>query len=478
MTVGCAYCGRTLIVEDDASRVRTTPRHAPQEQEQKVLEPEATLSNWVSSRFELSVIEQKVPNAPPEVFTGFELGEGRFALVSLRGASELEPAFEALKTSLQADADPGLAANLALETVCRKPFSGKLECIILLFEPRHMRVTLYNAGGGDALWWASSEEGRGTMLGHAHAPLERKHLREAGDHFANNKVVPLCADDLVVLASAGFMKGASGSGRVLFDTLSEHLGEEPLRVVTLVKNGFWESQPKPVADVKVAAVRAVLPPLGDASFKPETLRTKRFELSLLHRRDEQLRLLPLHDERHVLVWLGGGATAQQMDLACAAVTALLDRRDYGDNENPRRAGREALAAAGVAGPLAVVQLFDRYQRVKYFRAGWKQPLALGNRGVKNDGMQQFDEGGEASVADGHRLFFPGALQYEGDRPNAEALAEVWPGGKASRLYEAFREHWKTKKTAGALEKLARAAVSDAPGSLSGLLLVTGVSPSP
>jgi hypothetical protein len=52
---------------------------------------------------------------------------------------------------------------------------------------------------------------------------------------------------------------------------------------------------------------------------------------------------------------------------------------------------------------------------------------------------------------------------------------VWNGGKASRLYEAFTQHWKTKKGQPALEKLVRAAVSDAPESdLTGLALVTGV----
>ena len=40
---------------------------------------------------------------------------------------------------------------------------------------------------------------------------------------------------------------------------------------------------------------------------------------------------------------------------------------------------------------------------------------------------------------------------------------------------AFTQHWKTKKTQVALEKLALAAVSDAPGAdLSGLAVVTGV----
>ena len=59
-------------------------------------------------------------------------------------------------------------------------------------------------------------------------------------------------------------------------------------------------------------------------------------------------------------------------------------------------------------------LVDAFERVKYFRAGWKQPLGLSGRGVRDGSAgQQFDEGGEATVADGCRLFFPGGLQYEG-----------------------------------------------------------------
>jgi hypothetical protein len=113
--------------------------------------------------------------------------------------------------------------------------------------------------------------------------------------------------------------------------------------------------------------------------------------------------------------------------------------------------------------------------VKYYRAGWKQPVALGPRGLKSDGMQQFDEGGEATVNPGARLFFPGPLEYEGEQHLAEYFGQAWSGGKASRLYEAMREHWKTKKTDAALTKLARAAAADAKlASVVGMGLVTGM----
>lgn len=505
----CAWCARQLVIE--AERVVTAPRahseHAPATEAElaELEEPEVSLSTREARRFELSFLEQRLAGSPPEVFAALELGDERFAVVNLRlvdddgrpVSGDLKPAFDALTGSLEDDGDPGLAANLALDALCAGPFEHGLECVVLLFEPKHMRVTAYDAGCNAAVWWASSEEGRSVHLGKAHDRLQRKMLRESRDHFSNAEPIHLAATDVVVFASAGFLgrgaRGYASGSRVLSETLDEHLGEAPLRIVTLAKNGFWDEfrkrrhgeQPWPVGDVNVAAVRPILPPLATElppGLTLETMRTKRFEVSVLRREGEALRLLSLHDERHVLVWLSHATRALQqgeLDLACEEVTAVLDRREHGDNENPRLAGRNALAKLGLpegAVRLAVVQLFDRYQRVKYFRAGWKQPLGLAERGVRDgDAGQQFDDGGEATVKDWRRLFFPGGLDYEGQAPRGEDLARVWAGGKASRLYEALNAHWKTKKTDSALRKLALAAASDAPESaLHGLMLVTGL----
>lgn len=504
--VSCEYCCAALVVESERiSAHRTSPGPAREEEAAPLFpEPDATLWTREAPRFEMSIVEQKVPDAAPDVFRGVELGDDRFALVSMRAVDRggapvkapLDGAFAALKASLESDGDPGLAANLALEALCKKPFDHKLECSILLFEPRHMRVTPYHAGTEGAAW-ASGEEGRCVTLdGHRQA-LERKTLREAGDHFHNGRPALLASNDLVLLPSPGFAgRGGKGYGnglRALYDVANAHLGEEPLRVVTLAKNAFWEdfqknreSRPRPVGDVRLAAVRAIPPPLASALPQHLTLtslRSRRFELAMLTAPGDAVRLVPLHADRQVAVWLSpvrGPLPQGAMEAACAAVVDLLDRKDYGDNENPRQAGRDAYERMGV-GPsevrMAVIQLLDQHERVKYFRAGFKQPLSLGHRGVKADGMQQFDEGGEATVHEGHRLFFPGRLAYEGEHSLAPQLAEAWTGGKASRLYEALFGHWKTKKTAAALQALARAALSDVPGAdLSGMALVTGAPP--
>lgn len=507
LRASCAYCATQLVIEAErvsTRRPRPEPRTAEEDDEAPYPEPDATLWAKVFPRFELSVIEQRIAGAVPELFAGIELAEERFAFISLRVvdkegrpvAHPLDAAFEALRESLEADGDPGLSANLALEKLCEKPFDHRLECAVVLFEPKHMRVTTYASGTASGLLWASGEEGRTISIDGHRGALERKMLREAADHFSNARPIQLAAGDLIIVPSAGYLgrgaRGYSEGPRVLSEVANAQLGEEPLRVVTLAKNAFWAEFQKqrrsvtaPVGDVRVAAVRAISPP--PASALPEGLinksfRSRRFELSALTHAGDALELVPLHSDRQVLVWLSpvsGGLPEGSLPKVVAAVKELLDGQT-GDNENPRAAGREALAALGLPPDsvrLAVVQFFDAFERVKYFRHGWKQPISLGPRGLRGDGMQQFDEGGEATVHEGSRLFFPGGLAYEGQHGDAQAFAAVWRGGKASRLYAALGAHWKTKKTERELAQLALAALSDEPSAqLVGLALVTGVPP--
>jgi hypothetical protein len=157
----------------------------------------------VFPRFELSVVEQRIPNAMPELFAGIELADERFAFISLRVvdkdgrpmAHPLTAAFEALRASLEADGDPGLSANLALEQLCEKPFDHRLECAVVLFEPKHMRVTTYASGLSSGLLWASGEEGRTISIDGHRGALERKMLRETADHFSNGRPILLAAGE-------------------------------------------------------------------------------------------------------------------------------------------------------------------------------------------------------------------------------------------------------------------------------------------
>ena len=501
----CAYCATLLVIE--AERVSTRkrkpePRPTEEDDESPYPEPDATLWAKVFPRFELSVIEQRIPGAIPEWFAGIELAEERFAFISLRVVDKdgrplshpLDAAFEALRESLESDGDPGLSANLALEKLCEKPFDHRLECAVVLFEPKHMRVTTYASGISSGLLWASGEEGRTVSIDSHRGALERKMLREASDHFSNARPILLVEGDLILVPSAGYMgrgaRGYSEGPRVLSEVANAQLGEEPLRVVTLAKNAFWSEFQKqrrsvtaPVGDVRVAAVRAISPPQATALPKDLTarsVRSRRFEFTGLASNGDALELVPLHTDRQVLVWVSpvtGGLPEGTLQKAVAAIKEVLDG-ETGDNDNPRRAGRDALAAMGLPPDsvrLVVIQFLDAFERVKYFRHGWKQPLALGPRGLRGDGMQQFDEGGEATVHEGSRLFYPGGLSYEGQHHEAQDFATVWRGGKASRLYKALTAHWKTKKTERALSQLALAALSDeGSAQLGGMALVTGV----
>ena len=239
-----------------------------------------------------------------------------------------------------------------------------------------------------------------------------------------------------------------------------------------------------MGNVSVAAVRAVLPPVVEklaSGPTTEVIQTRKFEVALMRGSRDVVRHLPLFSNRHVVVWLSpaeGSLSSSQADAACQAVLDVLGVENHGDNEDPRLAGRQALAAMRATPAqvrVAVIQLFDEWERVKYFRAGWKQPIELGGRGLSGDGQQQYDEGGDATVHKGSRLFFPGSLELEGQHAQADSLARVWFGGKASLLYEALVNHWKTKKSDKALEKLALAACGDRPGSpIQGLGLVTGI----
>lgn len=492
----CSYCEGSILVEAEEVRHVARPparAHAPEDPYEP---PDSRLFQHRTDRFELSVLEQLIPEAGREVFAPVPLDDGRFAIYYLRlvddkGRSQPRdprPAADRLAESLREDGDPGLAAFNALEMLAQEGYCDGLEAAVALFEPDRSRVVLYNAGCRDSIWWVSHEEGRCVTSHTPHSTLERRMLRESRDYFSNAAPVYLAAGDLIVLLSGGFAGRGGGpysSGLGKFtDTMNRHIGEDPLRVVTLAKNSYWESRSPadranpPSGHIRVAAVRAVPPPLAEAPEGAATLyRGRAFETALWQEPGDVVLDLPLHADRRALLWLSGPDLDEPaVRAAKEAVLSVLDRPNHGDNENPREAGRRALEHLPAGTRLALIQLFEEYRRVKYFRHGWKQAIALGPRGAHDsDGMQQFDEGGEATVREGFRLFFPGALDYPGQVSRASDLAELWWGGKASRLYEALGAHWRTRKTEKALEALVRAALSDRPNSPhSGMGLVTGI----
>ncbi len=491
----CDYCSCYLVIEPGLIRQERGGRRMAEPSPGLESDLPSQLVSHRTPRFELSLLEQLVPDSGPEWFRPLELEEERFALLYLRLVDaesqplekDPEPTFRVLEASLRQDEDPGLSAYLALEHLVSQGYREYLEICVLLFDPRSSSVVTYNAGCPGSLLWGSLEEGRTLDSGRTNQALQARMLREQRDYFSNSSRIRMAADDIMVLCSASYAgrgEGPYGGAlSALHSSLNQHLGEHPLRVVALAKNAFWSDRAPavqslmPRSHLRVAAVRVLpvepwdsLPPQGSL----ESHRVDSFEVALWRGPSDFVQVLPLHADRFVLIWLSdpaGELSPELVEGVIHAVLAVLDRPQHGDNENPRRAGREALEGLPQTTRLCLMQFMPIHARVKYFRRGWKQPLALGARGLRDSGaLQQFDEGGEATVGPGCRLFFPGAQDYRGEISTGAALAERWNGGKASALYRALVAHWRTKDTARALTNLLLATLGDS-GRADGLALI-------
>lgn len=527
--VTCAYCEASLML--DMGRVThhrsagaagdgpaTDPGSAGDGAAAAVpiAQPDPTLFVRDAPRFRTRIIEQLAPPGTADgadLFRTIELENDCFAIVSLRCVDAkskpvtvpLEPAWEVLAESLGDDGDPGLAANLALEELAGNPAFQRLECVIAVLDPARTTALVYTAGAHHAALWVSTEEARPITAGTNHQPLERADLAKAGSHFENGKLLRLAAQDVLVVASFAYLSDegiGSNFPRLMTQTLREHLGEDPQRIVTLIKNEFWTQREAgyrvsaPLSgDLRIAAVGARLAEIdASAAAEPlllETLETRHFHVSLLRAplsgesTTDGVRGWDLDGDRYAVVWLQFEEALPEAVLASAqaGVDDVLGRTEHGDFDNSRAAGRNALGRIASEHGLdpgrfrmLVLHLSNEHGRVKFFARGWKAPLTLGARGLRPDHeQQQFDEGGECTVKEGARLFFPGRLEYEGNVIKASEFSERWHGGKASHLYEALRLHWRTKKGEKALTKMVRAARADVGSERAlDLALVTGV----
>lgn len=487
----CEFCDCTLLISGRKITEQKTEQAA--EGASAHTPPSALIAEEIG-RFELSILEQLTEDSSPDGFAGLALPAERFALIFLRVTDaqaqtigqDYHSLLERLKASLVEHEDPGLAAYELLEFLSDQLADFRLEVQIVLFEPKTSSVLVYNAGGLRSIYWVSGEEGRVIDVFQSYPVLERKMLKMSRDHFSNSKPVYLSGSDLLVAVSAAYAgRGegpySDGTG-ALVRSLNEHLGEQPLKVVTLAKNAFWNerspaAKEQPIkGPLRVVAVR-VKPSVALREWSPESLRVvagEQFEIACHAPAVDFLDLVRLHNNRQVFLWFcAADFTPEEYDLGKRAVLELLDRPDYGDNENPRRAGREAAQAIGHGGRFLLVLLLNEYGRTKWYRQGWAQPLGVGPRGLGDPpSAQSFDEGGEATVPEGARQFFPGSLPFYRKPSRAEDLAEAWTGGKASALYQALFGHWRTPDTARALARFLQAAESDCPdAALDGCCLI-------
>jgi DNA-directed RNA polymerase subunit RPC12/RpoP len=476
--INCGYCDSTLLIEERRVLEKRTVKTVPGPLEPP---PSALISEEVR-RFELSLLEQTADGSTDDGFCTLSLPEDRFALIFLRLIDEKDKTMGTdypahcrhLQESLVRHEDPGLAAFELLEHLSGLAPEFRLELTVLLFNPRYSSVVCYNAGGGRSVYWVSGEQGRVVDAFKAYPPLERKMLRMSQDHFSNSKPVFLASSDLVVGVSAAFAGRGGGpysdGTRALVNTLNAQLGQHPLKVVTLAKNAFWNDRAPAASEhplsgpLRVAAVRTrssqPVPswPGSTLTYMGGT----EFEIVFNKTPKDHAELISLHDNREAfLLFDGEDFDKAEYEKAREVVLQILDRPNHGDNENPRRAGREASEAVGHSGRCLVLLLLNNHGRSKWYRHGWSQPLGLGARGLSDPPSAQcFDQGGEASVYPGQRQFFPGSLPFTKAPKNVDELAEAWYGGKASALYEALFAHWRKPKPGDCLSSLLQAARGD------------------
>lgn len=479
--VQCNYCDAHLEAQEE--RIQE-PGQAPAISPQRAHSSDypCRLTQTRQGRFEMSWLHQQVTGHELDGLAFFSVDEKNCALVYLRRCDShnrtlAQPLpWEALTQSLLQFRDPGLAARTALQFLCDQPqgFRDRLECAICLFEEHRSRATVYAAGCRDSIYWLSNEQASlQSLAGHREA-LERRMLLEDRDHFSSQPTLEFASLDALVMVSAAYAGRGGGpyaSGlHALQQELREGIGEDPLRLVTLAKNAFWGQrcpaaydQP-PQDSLHVLAVQARLPS-GSGPGPQRTLQTlcsRCFESCSWIEADDFLELLSLHEDRQVLVWARNADlpfTSEQQKLLREAILEILDRKDHGDNENPRVAGRLAQNRVNLT-QLAVFLLLDRYQRVKYFRLGCPHPVYLPPRSGHNEAaIMAYDEGGEVTLERGARLVLLNFARH-GLALNRSDMARQWPGGKVSHLYATLVHLWTTPPTPEALQKVLDAVHQD------------------
>lgn len=478
----CQYCDALLLVEPQEILWPNAPRSRPQTSSES---GDLERSEWpcrlyaqATCDFEMSVVRQELGNqgeGAGEQFSCLSYEEGtKFAFVYLRivdkSDGKVVPHYplpiEAVDGCLSQHFDPGLAAYAALEYLCASDlgFPYRLEISIALFDGQHCTLKFYGAGNCNSHYLLSRREGRLIEISGRHRQgLEKKQLHD--DEAFANMSTPLWLDsqDRYLFLSASL---ADGPLYEVHEQLRDEVGEEPLALITRAKNAYWKKlRGLPTGPIVVAAVRALQPPLLEtvAPVAQQQFATRCYQMTINCLAQDFVEIHPLHNNRHAVIWASRGPDLEFFEEDAQRlrqeILAVLDRPDHGDNENPRQAGRNALAAVDCA-HLLVVQIFDQWERVKYFRGGWAHPIYLGARGERGGGIQAFDGGGEVTVEAGARLFFPGSLIQWGEPTRLEDFSRTLPRGYACRLHDALRTHWKIPDNRACLDSLQRAFASE------------------
>ncbi|MGE0709841.1 MAG: hypothetical protein AB7N76_24910 [Planctomycetota bacterium] len=508
----CPYCDVAIHVEERAPAASAEPARPARPRPGREDEPPPyapphphATTRARFGRFEVVVARQAIHARPREVMRWLPLGERFAALFLVRVLHDEEPLDDpalleqvatALEERLRERRDPGLAARAALRALRdASPEAGELEVFAAVFDADKSQVLTYDAGCPGALWRASVEEGRLIDPVRDRGRLKVLDLRGEADAFANGPRLELAAGDGVLVTSAGVAgegRGWRHGQRSLFQGLGQRaIGRDPGWQTDELFAAYWRDRERaraatpPVGDLLVVALRVLgnkelgtaPPPL---SREPRTFETATFSLALLAAPEAFVQLREVRPRCHALTWLEG----EGLDLAAAGprfaerLEALLGG-ETGDNDNPRRGGREGLAAAGLepeSPGLRALALFlgDEHAKVAFWLRGWSDaPLVLPVRGERGGNLQVFDEGGHVWPSPGARLLFSAGLPFAASARAPADLGGAWPGGRASALYELALEHEEEGTAAALLRAVAGAVGIDigAAPEKSGLLVV-------
>jgi DNA-directed RNA polymerase subunit RPC12/RpoP len=494
--VHCSYCDAAIRVE--GRRPETTRKAPARSRDWTPWEPprEATLNEYTFGRFELTILRQVFHDTQREAMRWVPLGDRHAGLFLLRVFTEekgrrkpgceplvLDALARAAEAKLRERRDPGLAVKAALQALTDSGAPGELEAFAAVFDADLSRVVACNAGCPSALIHCSVEEARPIDVTRSGRPLKPVALRGKQDVFKTQRPVELASGDAVVVISAAF--GGEGRGwptgpGSTFRALREVFpGPDSGELALAVKDRFWEERSRtpsgcrdaPVGDLLVASirVRSNVELRGQDTGPLPALKaftTDDFEVTLAPSGEAYLEWIPLHSQRHALVWLEGvEAGGAQAKAVRDAVVALLDGQT-GDNWNARRAGREGFEAAGIDDAQVralIVVLGDEHHKMAFWTRGWPPACHLRGRDDRST-LQAYDEGGEMWFKPGARALFMGGLPLVGDPPlRDDVIPSAWPGGKASALYELCRQHEDLAGSDDFLQAAMRAARVDAPG---------------
>ncbi|MEZ0229738.1 MAG: hypothetical protein ACAI25_14015 [Planctomycetota bacterium] len=488
--VKCLHCDCVLKVEPKRPEpAEKRPARARGDDKPPPFLPprEPTVVTRELGRFEITILRQSITESAREAMVWVPLDQHRAGVYLVRIVEEgkgssgkpidgpLGELAIAITKSLRERRDPGLAIKAALRAIDNSRKPGMVAAFAGVFDSEKSELVMLNSGVTGVLIHASVEEGRTISPSYDRGLLDRRQLRSNPDIFANRDPIQLARGDVLVVSTVG-------DRRSIHEALDKHWSADSLEIARSVHEAFWEERINsydahipPLGDVLVIGIRV----RGNSEMRPEpevplavrSFRSKLFDIALAPAEGAFIDWRPLHSNRHQLVWLEGPGVTKELGDKVVAGTLEVSDGQTGDNDNPRRAGRDAGIPAGVK--VLVLQVHDVHGKCSYWTRHWKPGFSLGTRSDRNPTHQQFDEGGDTWPREGGRVLLAGELPFTKAFAHLDQLPYFWSGGKASCLYELGKDHEDHATSEGFLRAAAAGIKRDDPAAtLNGLGVVT------